>query len=212
MSAIASQITGVSIVVQTQIKENIRAPRHWPLSREFTGDREFLAQRTSNAENVSIWWRHNEIFMPARNLHAASPWATHGWSKITDSTRNASTCWSIYYTTSTSWWQENRPIADTQLPMVCTNAATVAKHYLHRNLWRKCQMSSERHFRFSLNVHSGNFVASVMCIQPDNQWFDHYSISQEICTRFLLCCALLWLYIDWFSHIHQAYFTGTVAI
>ena len=40
----------------------------------------------------------------------------------------------------------------------------------------------------------------------------YYSISQEICTRFLLCCALLWLYIDWFSHIHQAYFTGTVAI
>ena len=25
------------------------------------------------------------------------------------------------------------------------------------------------------------------------------SISQEIWTRFLLCCALLWLYIDWFS-------------
>ena len=38
-----------------------------------------------------------------------------------------------------------------------------------------------------------------------------YSISQEICTRFLLCCALLRLYIDWFSHIHQAYFTGTNA-
>ena len=34
-------------------------------------------------------------------------------------------------------------------------------------------------------------------------WVEHghwwmYSISQEICTRFLLCCALLWLYIDWF--------------
>ena len=41
---------------------------------------------------------------------------------------------------------------------------------------------------------------------------NNYSISQEICTRLLLCCALLWLYIDWFSHIHQAYFTGTVAI
>ena len=25
-----------------------------------------------------------------------------------------------------------------------------------------------------------------------------YNISQEICTRFLLCWALLWLYIDWF--------------
>ena len=33
-----------------------------------------------------------------------------------------------------------------------------------------------------------------------------YSISQEICTRFLLCCALLWLYIDWFSHIHHGFF------
>ena len=42
--------------------------------------------------------------------------------------------------------------------------------------------------------------------------FWRYSISQEICARFLLCCALLMLYIDWFSHIHQAYFTGTVAI
>ena len=31
-----------------------------------------------------------------------------------------------------------------------------------------------------------------------------YSISQEICTRFLLCCALLCLYIDWFSHMNQA--------
>ena len=40
-----------------------------------------------------------------------------------------------------------------------------------------------------------------------NAGIEIYSISQEICTRFLLCCALLWLYIDWFSHIHQAYFT-----
>ena len=38
----------------------------------------------------------------------------------------------------------------------------------------------------------------------DNNWFHYYiqqlwySIPQEICTRFLLCCALLWLYIDWF--------------
>ena len=29
-------------------------------------------------------------------------------------------------------------------------------------------------------------------------YFHTYSISQEICTRLLLCCALLWLYIDWF--------------
>ena len=43
MNAMASQITGVVIVtqssVQVQIKENIKAPRHWPLWGEFLGDR-----------------------------------------------------------------------------------------------------------------------------------------------------------------------------
>ena len=43
MGAIASQITSLTIVysifIQTQIKENIKAPRHWPLCGEFTGDR-----------------------------------------------------------------------------------------------------------------------------------------------------------------------------
>ena len=43
------------------MKENIKAPRHWPLWGEFTGTGEFPAQRASNAENVSIWWRHHGI-------------------------------------------------------------------------------------------------------------------------------------------------------
>ena len=45
---------------QTQIKENIKAPRHWPLCGKFSGDGKFPAQMASNAENVSIWWRHHE--------------------------------------------------------------------------------------------------------------------------------------------------------
>ena len=61
MGAIAYQITSLTIVystvIQTQIKENIKAPRHWPLYGEFTG--EFPAQMASNAENISIWWRHH---------------------------------------------------------------------------------------------------------------------------------------------------------
>ena len=36
--------------IQTQIKENIKAPRHWPLWGEFTGTGEFPAQRASYAE------------------------------------------------------------------------------------------------------------------------------------------------------------------
>ena len=42
-----------------QIKENIKAPRHWPLCREFTGDRWIPRTRASNAGSVSIWWRHH---------------------------------------------------------------------------------------------------------------------------------------------------------
>ena len=45
--------------IQAQIKENIKAPRHWPLCGEFP------AQMASNAENVSIWWRHHELLVCA---------------------------------------------------------------------------------------------------------------------------------------------------
>ena len=60
-------------------------------------------------------------------------------------------------------------------------------------------------------LYSISIVRYIHCSR--NPWVLQlpYSIPQEIGTRFLLCCALLWLYIDWFSHIHQAYFTGTVA-
>ena len=75
MASMASQITSLTIVysavIRAQIKENIKAPHHWPLCGEFTGDRwagnspgtgEFPAQKASNAENVSIWWRHNVCY------------------------------------------------------------------------------------------------------------------------------------------------------
>ena len=66
MSAIASQITSLTIVcwnfIQAQIKENIKAPRLWQLCGEFTGDRWVPAQRDSYAENVSIWLRHHDQF------------------------------------------------------------------------------------------------------------------------------------------------------
>ena len=49
MGAMASKITSFTIVyptvMQAQIKENIKAPRHWPLCGELTGDR--YAPRTN---------------------------------------------------------------------------------------------------------------------------------------------------------------------
>ena len=47
--------------IQAQIKENIKAPRHWPLWGEFTGDQWIPHTKGQlNAESVSIWWRHHE--------------------------------------------------------------------------------------------------------------------------------------------------------
>ena len=60
MGAMASQITSFMIVYSTVYsgadKKDIKAPRHLPLCG-VTG--EFPAKMASNAENVSIWWRHH---------------------------------------------------------------------------------------------------------------------------------------------------------
>ena len=67
MSVIGSQITSRMIVCSTVYsgadQRNIKAPRHWPLYRELTGELtgEFPTQIASNAENVSIWWRHGNM-------------------------------------------------------------------------------------------------------------------------------------------------------
>ena len=44
-----------------QIKENIKAPRYWPLWGKSTGDQWFPSHRVLNTETVSIWWRHHAI-------------------------------------------------------------------------------------------------------------------------------------------------------
>ena len=50
MGAMAYQITSLT----AQIKENIKAPRHWPCEGNSPVTGEFPAQRASDAENVSI--------------------------------------------------------------------------------------------------------------------------------------------------------------
>ena len=60
MSAAASQITRLTVVYSpVHIKENIKAPRHWCLWWEFTGDRWIPRTKASNAEKVSISWGHH---------------------------------------------------------------------------------------------------------------------------------------------------------
>ena len=66
LGAMASQITSLTICLLNRLlrrrpKKNIKAPRHWPLWGEFTGTGELPAQKASNAENISIWWRHHGL-------------------------------------------------------------------------------------------------------------------------------------------------------
>ena len=66
MSAMASQITGVSIVYSTVFSgTDQRKHQSSALLAICAGNTpvtgEFSAQRASNAEDVSIWWRHHEI-------------------------------------------------------------------------------------------------------------------------------------------------------
>ena len=64
MSDMGSQITSLaavySTVFQAQIKENTKVPRHWPLCGESPVTGEFSAQKASNPDNVSVWWRHHD--------------------------------------------------------------------------------------------------------------------------------------------------------
>ena len=43
------------------IKENIKAPRHWPLWGESHGARWIPLTKGKQCENVSIWWRHHQL-------------------------------------------------------------------------------------------------------------------------------------------------------
>ena len=59
MGAVASQITSLTIVYSTVYSDADQ--RKHQSSASLTG--EFPAQMASNAENVSIWWRHHNFLI-----------------------------------------------------------------------------------------------------------------------------------------------------
>ena len=61
---------------QVYIKENIKAPRHWPLWGKSTGDRWISLTKSSNTENVSIWWRHH-----VNVLAPGGDYISHLWTR-----------------------------------------------------------------------------------------------------------------------------------
>ena len=57
MGVMASQITGLTSVYST-VDSGVDQRKHQS-SASLAGTGEFPAQMASNAENVSIWWRHH---------------------------------------------------------------------------------------------------------------------------------------------------------
>ena len=61
MGGIASQITSLTIVYSTVYPDADQRKHQSSASLAFVRGIEFPAQMSSNAENVSIWWRHHEL-------------------------------------------------------------------------------------------------------------------------------------------------------
>ena len=61
MGATASQITSLAIVYSTVYSGTDQRKHQSSAWLAFVGTGEFPALMASNAENVSIWWRHHDI-------------------------------------------------------------------------------------------------------------------------------------------------------
>ena len=69
MGAMVSQITRLTIIYSAVCSDEDQGKHQSSASLVFvavTG--EFPAQRASNAENISIWWRHHELELTSLEL------------------------------------------------------------------------------------------------------------------------------------------------
>ena len=79
MGAIASQITSLTIVYSAVYSYADQRKHQSSASLAFVcGIGEFPAQMASNAENVSIWWRHHVIRI-SRHGAIYRMWFNHDW-------------------------------------------------------------------------------------------------------------------------------------
>ena len=77
MGTVASQITSITIVYSTVYSDADQSKHQSSASLAFVwGIHRFPAQMASNAENVSIWWRHHDMFHGEVLKLGGGPW---GW-------------------------------------------------------------------------------------------------------------------------------------
>ena len=100
MAAIASQITSLTIVFSTVYSDADQRKHQSTASLAFAGfspgTGEFPTQMASNAENVSIWWRHHDRQFHDTNILAVAYLFTHSlqWRHMTNRRLNSTaTLW-----------------------------------------------------------------------------------------------------------------------
>ena len=113
--------------IYAQIKENIKAPRHWPVWKEFTGEWWIPAQRANNAENVSVWWRHHMLHRSCRSIQ--------------------------HYLESTFWQCKIISVDCTCMPVICMVSFDVSKRPRWQELLRqRLHANLGEHFDFIFSV------------------------------------------------------------
>ena len=66
---------------------------------------EFPAQRASNAENVSIWWRHHDLLLCSRNIQLNIPKHGSGVMICTDTDNESQSLFSMYSSVRNQFWK-----------------------------------------------------------------------------------------------------------
>ena len=146
MGTMASQITSLTIVsqplIQAQIKENIKAPRHWPLCGEFTSD------RWSPRTNGQYCWECFHLM-------------TSSWNNtLTDwSPGNLDAIWKIqisilHYCLNLWIWKEISLRYVPGVPIVITGSSwsmsALLQLYLHSRVRWIGHRRGEKHFSFGI--------------------------------------------------------------
>ena len=123
---------------------------------EFTGSGEFPAQTASNAENVSIWWRHRGILGSGSTHETLSPGNNHVWPLCIPPScwyHRKLNCWTILSAvmlmkiSNTLKWGMRRLL---HLPAI-SNMAAWLTFGNERNFENKCLANLGKYMKFCRN-------------------------------------------------------------
>ena len=134
MGTMASQITGVSIVYSTVCEDADQRKHQSSVSlalvrgihRLVTG--EFPAQRASNAQHISIWWRHHRISIIVDDIQFVEAKQS---MNITSQYQCLALAWHHKLTYVSLWWYRNTRL---EMAVLGDNSESAKDSYFHRVL------------------------------------------------------------------------------